>query len=132
MGAIHLKTAIKQMIMTIHTFSNFNKKLLLPISLGTLTALALFTLFAYLNTLNIITCLFIIPFSSGFMTLITSPSLIRQDKLSQICLPWLALLIILFLPSYWRLKVLIILVFPIASLGGYLAHQFIKKLSFNR
>lgn len=102
-----------------------------PILLGTITALALFTLFAYFAFINIITCLFIVPFSAGFITLATSNAVVKRDKICQIFLPWAALVMLLLFPAYWKLKVLIILVFPIASLGGLTLGKLFNKFNNN-
>lgn len=93
----------------------------LPILLGSLSTLISFTTLLYYNYLNPLTCL-IIPLLTGFIALLVSNPLVRQDKLCQICLPWVCLVI--FIPfSYWKLKVFIIAIFPIASLGGWLASK---------
>ncbi|AWM79833.1 hypothetical protein DKL61_05365 [Gammaproteobacteria bacterium ESL0073] len=97
----------------------------LPILSGTLSATILFVLLLYYDWLNILTCL-LIPFFSGFICLSFANKIIQQDKLCNICLPWAAL--VLLVPfSYWKVKLLIIAMFPLASFGGLLASYFFLR-----
>ncbi|UYZ82621.1 hypothetical protein MTZ49_08305 [Entomomonas sp. E2T0] len=97
-----------------------------PILVGTASALIIFTALLYFSWLNVITCL-IIPIMSGFITLAIANPLVQSDRVCQIFLPWASL--VLLIPfAYWKLKILILLVFPIASLGGWLAGQLFTKI----
>lgn len=102
----------------------------LPIIAGTISALLLFTILLYFNWLNVASCL-AIPILSGFVTLSVANPIIKTDKICQLCLPWASL--VLLVPfAYWKLKILIIVMFPIASLGGWLAAKlFIKLRSYS-
>lgn len=98
----------------------------LPIFAGTITALLLFTILLYFNWLNIFTCL-AIPSVSGFVTLSVANPIVKVDKICQLCLPWASL--VLLVPfAYWKLKILIIVMFPIASFGGWLAAKLFIKI----
>lgn len=96
------------------------KKFWAPLLSGTITGLVLFILAVYFDFANILICLFFIPFTAGFVTLIRANALIQADLISRIFLPWAALVITLPL-AYWKLKIFILLTFPIASLGGWVA-----------
>lgn len=91
-----------------------------PLLGGTFTALFLFILVLYFNVANVFICIFFIPFSAGFITLWLAAPTIQADFISRLFLPWAALIITLPL-AYWKLKILILITFPIASLGGWLA-----------
>lgn len=101
----------------------------IPILSGAASALGLFILFGYVDFLNVFTCLAIIPFTSGFLTLLVTHPILRGDRICQILLPWAALLVTMLLPSYWKWRVFTLLVFPVASMGGIAANLLLKKLS---
>lgn len=102
-----------------------------PLLSGTLTGLLLFTLALYFNFANFLIYIFFIPFSAGFVTLLRANSLTQSDNIARIFLPWAALVITLPL-AYWKLKILIIVTFPIASLGGWLAGKLMTLLHQTR
>lgn len=102
------------------------KRFWAPLLSGTLTGLILFILAVYFDFANILVCLFVIPFTAGFVTLIRANALIQADLISRIFLPWAALVITLPL-AYWKLKIFILLTFPIASVGGWVAGKLMTK-----
>lgn len=97
------------------------KRFWISIITGAITAFVVALFFCYINFFEIISYLFITPFISGFVSIAVSTHFHQKDIASNIMIPWASLLLLLLLPFYWKLRLLILLAIPIASIGGLCA-----------